>query len=82
VIDAVDYDPPPRTLDAKDDPMGEVNQMTDFKAKLALLRNYGTTIWQVLERMDRLNDPSEPSVRGFGFLSHVTDESNVVFDIG
>ena len=69
------------SLDAKDNPMREVNEMADFEGELFLFRDHRTAFWQVFQRIDRLNEPAKPLFCGFRFFSDITDEVNLVLGI-
>lgn|GEM_PF-4557469 len=78
VVDPVNDYPLLLPLDAKDNPMREINEMADFEGERSLLRDDRTAFRQVFQRIDSLNQPAKPPFRGFRLFSDVTDETNVV----
>jgi hypothetical protein len=81
VVYPIDDHSPLLAVHMKDDPMGEVEEVSNLRAKLVLLRDDRTAYRRGFERIDRLNESAKPAAYRVGFLFDFADESNVLFGV-
>ena len=68
-------------MHAKNNPVGEIDEMTNLPQKVPMFGNQGQALGQVLKRIDRLNEPPKPSLRRLRFLLDVADEPHILFGV-